>query len=375
MVEIKKNRKVVMLVVTESCNLKCSYCYQSSKSKKTMPIDLAKEKLANCFNDLENFDEIEIDLFGGEPFLNPNFIIELVEWTKKQKFNKPFIFFASTNGTKIHGEIQDWLIKNKDFIWLSLSIDGNSETQNLNRSNSYSKIDLEFFRKTYPLQDVRMTINEITLNNLFDNIKHLHDCGFIVTAAFAQDIEWLNEDNEKKLITEVRKLCDYYIKNPQIKVCSLLDIYLPIILTREKDNLQKKSNWCGSGTSIKAIDIEGNEYPCQIFLPSSMPNTSEWKSLDFLKTDCFRSDDCSNCLIQNICGTCLGINLRARGLVSKRDPSLCEFNKILALGSSYLLGKKFAKGNFGQYKLKSEQIEAIESIKLIQQAYSADYKL
>lgn len=370
----KANRKIIVLVVTESCNLACSYCYQNTKSDRYMPINLAKEKLAFHFNNSDKFDEIEIDLFGGEPFLNPDFIIELVEWTKNQNFKKPFIFFASTNGTKIHTKIQQWLTTNKEFIWLSLSIDGKPETQNLNRSNSYSKIDIDFFRRTYPIQDVRMTINEITLNSLYDNVIYLHELGFCVSAAFAQDVEWFNPDNERILFVEIMKLCEFYIDHPETKVCSLLDKYLPVILSEDHKEVKENKKWCGSGTSIVAIDINGNEYPCQMFMPSSMPKTCDWQEIDFTNTESLTSHDCNSCLIRNICGTCYGINIRTRGSVSKRDSKICAFNQIIALGVSYLQGNKIALGNFEKYESDSKRYKAIEAIKLIQQTYSSLYK-
>lgn len=369
------NRKIVMLVVTESCNLNCIYCYQGEKSSAIMTLDIAKERLNHHFNNSDDFEEIEIDLFGGEPFIYPNFIIGIVEWVKEQQFNKPFIFFASTNGTKIHGEIQEWLIKNKEYIWLSLSIDGLPETHNLNRSNSYSQIDIDFFKNTYPLQDVRMTINENSLSKLFDNIVHLHDLGFIVNAVFAQDVKWENKDNQQILLREISKLCEYYINNPNIPVCSILDLYLPSILVDDKILKKENTKWCGTGTAMVAIDINGNEYPCQAFLPSTMPKDCSWDQIDFNDNELFSSDDCKECLIRNICGTCYGINIRSRGNITKRDMQLCDFNKIVTLGTSYLLGKKFELEQFGKYDTATEKLKAIEAIERVQESYSPIYKL
>ena len=339
-----------------------------------MSLDVAKERLSYHFNNSSDFDEIEIDLFGGEPFLYPDFIIDIVEWTKSQQFNKPFIFFASTNGTKIHGPIQDWLKLNKEFICLSLSIDGLPETHNFNRNNSYSKIDIDFFRNTYPFQDIRMTINEKTLSNLSDNIIHLHNKGFLVSAVFAQDIEWKNKNNNRILLHEILKLSQYYIENSNIEVCSLLDSYLQSILI--DDDILKKENtkWCGTGTNMIAIDIKGNEYPCQMFLPSSMPLSCEWENIDFKENDIFTDNECNSCLIKNICGTCYGLNIRSRGDIKKRDKHLCDFNKILCLGTSYLLGQLFELENFGRYDSVYEKLNVIKAIENVQIAYSSLYK-
>src|ERR1035437_2779199 len=70
-------RKTLTLVVTQSCNLNCAYCYQSHKSKQFMTMDIAKSAIDKQINNAGAYDEIEIDLFGGEAFVRPDFIIEL----------------------------------------------------------------------------------------------------------------------------------------------------------------------------------------------------------------------------------------------------------------------------------------------------------
>jgi radical SAM protein with 4Fe4S-binding SPASM domain len=220
-----------------------------------------------------------------------------------------------------------------------------------------------------------MTINEKTLSKLFDNIVHLQNFGFIVNAAFAQDIEWKNRNNQLILLEEIHKLCEYYISNPDISVCSILDTYLPSILIDDEILKKENTKWCGTGTNMVAIDIKGNEYPCQIFLPNTMPKECNWAQIDFRNSDLFSNNDCKTCLIRNICGTCYGINIRSRGDIAKRDLKLCDFKKILSLGASYLLGKKFELGYFGKYDTVEEKLKAIEAIEIIQDTYSLTYKL
>lgn len=138
-------RKVVMLTLTENCNLACVYCFEKAKTKKVMDIQVAKEAIAFEFKNADGFDEIEIDLFGGEPTLCMNVIRELVEWTYFQAFSLPYIYFLETNGTLVHGEFQKWLLSNKEHVRAGISLDGTPETHNKNRNNSYADIDIDFF--------------------------------------------------------------------------------------------------------------------------------------------------------------------------------------------------------------------------------------
>lgn len=153
-------RKTVSLTLTHSCNLYCIYCYEGFKDKKTMPIDIAKTALKRHLFHSQGFDEIEIDLAGGEPFLESDMIMDICEWTWQNRWPKLYIFFATTNGTLINYKIKEWLKKNSDRIYLSLSLDGTSSMQNTNRSNSYNKIDIQFFKENWPKQPVKMTVSD-----------------------------------------------------------------------------------------------------------------------------------------------------------------------------------------------------------------------
>lgn len=45
---------------------------------------------------------------------------------------------------------------------------------NVNRSNSYDDIDLDFFLEMYPEQDVKMTVSRETLPHLAEGVIELH---------------------------------------------------------------------------------------------------------------------------------------------------------------------------------------------------------
>lgn len=77
----------------------------------------------------------------------------------------------TTNGTLIHGEIQNWLYKNRDRVILKLSIDGDKKSNDITRPNSFSQIDLPFFVNTWPLIVASMTITPERLPLFYDNIR------------------------------------------------------------------------------------------------------------------------------------------------------------------------------------------------------------
>ena len=61
--------KTVTLTLTQSCNLACSYCYEYNKSGNIMSFPIAKDIIDYEIAENPDFDGIEFDMFGGEPFL------------------------------------------------------------------------------------------------------------------------------------------------------------------------------------------------------------------------------------------------------------------------------------------------------------------
>ncbi len=357
------NRKVIMLTVTESCNLDCVYCYEGQKSQKNMDIEVAKNIITDAFVNSDDFEEIEFDFFGGEPTIQKETIMELVEWSFSQNFNKPFYFFLETNGTLVHGEFQDWLVKHKDHLYVGLSIDGTPETHNKNRSNSYEQIDIDFFAKNYPSQGARMTIGNDTVGNLFNDIMHLHKIGFSkVDAFFAFGVDWSSKTTKEKISREFRKLCDYYLSNPDVPENRLFDIDLAMLI--DNDPVKK---WCGSGVDIISVAVDGKIYPCHMFQPNSTNTPLQLDNIDFHSIKDFSDTSCSECMLEQICPNCYGMNYCISGDILRRERSLCDITKIRALAVSYLRAKQIEKGILNISP--QETYQTIESIRKIQENF------
>lgn len=137
--------KAVSITLTQSCNLACVYCYEQHKSSQIIPVDTAKRIIDKELVGCDNYDHIELDFFGGEPFLAFDEIRELTNYIEQKQCPIPVIVFATTNGTLVHGEVQEWLRSKQGKFICGLSLDGTREMHNLNRSNSYDNIDLGFF--------------------------------------------------------------------------------------------------------------------------------------------------------------------------------------------------------------------------------------
>lgn len=77
-----KKRMQISLIITESCPLACNYCYEIHKANQKMTFEKAKEHIDREFAGLDEDAEINIEFFGGEPFLNFELIEQVVDMLK-----------------------------------------------------------------------------------------------------------------------------------------------------------------------------------------------------------------------------------------------------------------------------------------------------
>lgn len=317
------NRNVT-ITTNESCNLNCIYCYEKKKSNKSFNVSNAKKQLFSILND-PNVGGVTISFHGGEPFLVFDKIKGLCEWLWGQQFIQPYRCFATTNGTLIHGEIQRWLYKNRDKFICSLSLDGNRDMHNANRSNSFDLIDIPFFIKAWPHQGVKMTISPKTITTLAAGIIFLHEMGIPdIRANLSEMTNWENEELLNVFQQELVKLESFYLDHPLIKPCSLFNV--PFFKILEITMPQK---WCGIGEA-PSYNIDTDQlYPCHLFFPSvcGQEKSKASELYDFTNPQSYISEECGKCAFLRICPTCYGANYIERGHPALRDMIMCKYHK------------------------------------------------
>jgi len=321
-----------------------------------MSIDVAKNAIIDAFND-DSFDEVEIDFFGGEPFAEFKNIELICEWIWQNKWSKPYIVFATTNGTLVHGKIRDWIYKNSHRFVLGISIDGTQDMHNLNRNNSFNKIDLDFFSQLWPFQPVKMTLSRLTISNLADGIVYLHNRGFKVACNNAHGITWENEDYPV-FAEQLKKLSDYYVANPDIEPSSI--IIMPIQMLSFGNSISK---WCGAGTNMICINKSGTKYPCHTFMPSTSGNDINLSEiLNKLNSDKLLDSHCQGCVLTPCCPTCYGMNYVENSDIIKRNKSHCIFSKIRAKATAYMLSQMLTNKERGYVYMKDKTDKDISNI-------------
>ena len=193
----EQKSKNITLVLTHRCNLDCVYCYEHHKNSSVMSAELAKSIVDKELTMNDGVSMVEFDFFGGEPLLEFDTVKEVVEYTIKKEYDKDYIFFITTNGVLLDDERKKWLKEHTDALQIGLSLDGTKEMHDINRNRSFDKIDLDFFRDTYPEESVKMTVSKETLPKLAEGVMFCHDKGFDVSCNLAYGIDWDNKENQE----------------------------------------------------------------------------------------------------------------------------------------------------------------------------------
>lgn len=140
------------LIVTEQCNLRCTYCFERHKDNY-MDQSVAKNSIDYLFNNaILTGNSVSITFFGGEPTMNPDIIIYSIEYGRylSQQFNIPVSFGIITNCVFLPENLEEYLLKNiKDINFsIQLSIDGMQEVQDEYRITRNGKPSYHLVEKT-----------------------------------------------------------------------------------------------------------------------------------------------------------------------------------------------------------------------------------
>ncbi|MBO5060517.1 MAG: 4Fe-4S cluster-binding domain-containing protein [Clostridia bacterium] len=357
----KPDTKIVNLTLTNKCNLSCTYCYEHNKEAQSMTFETAKKIIDRemSANDGSNF--MCLYYFGGEPYLEFELIKKIHAYMQSRQWEKGWFGFSTTNGTLVHGEIQEWLKENSSSMEVYLSLDGDREMQNINRSNSYDMIDLEFFKKEFPF--AKMTVSKETLPKLAKGAIELHEKGFQVSANLGYGVKWSDESLEV-LAQQLKILMDYYLAHPEIKVANILD--LAIMDMQPGAAVPKR--FCGVGPMMKSYDIDGEVYPCHAFAPLCIGKelAEKAKKIDFsCPVDPRNLDEkCRNCPVVGVCPTCYGINMGMSGNIYHICDDHCKMMKIQFLANAMF---KYRQYEMGLLELnEQEECRLLQNIKAVQ---------
>ena len=359
MIKVEKSSQLT-LFLTNMCNLNCIYCYEKNKSKDVMSFEVATKWIQRCLK-ADDDNHLNIYLFGGEPLLQYPLIKMICEWTWGEKWERSYSFIVQTNGTVLDDEKKEWFKVNKSDIRLCLSLDGDPDTHNRNRSNSYEMIDIPFFLETWPSQPVKMTISKFNMNNLAHSIIYLHEQGFNIRGCnFAIGESEYDESFFFMLSKQLKELADYYIMHPTVTPAPILNV--PLHILSETEHIEHIG--CNIGRNeLVVVNTDGSTSPCSFFSNISLKK-KEQNELSYVLNDInYKNIDCfGNCPFFPICDMCYGENYRSTGNIYKHSINKCKLMKLRIKAAMYLQSMLIAQ----KKEITYEDLLVINTIKKYQ---------
>ena len=364
------NIKQLTLVVTQTCNLSCNYCYfaDSLKEDKYMDIKTAKKAIEFLFEHSSN--QVSLAFFGVEPLLAFTMIKSCTEFANiiETNENRNISFSIITNGTIANREIIRFLSKyNFD---VGISLDGpdmihDSLRISLNGEGSHSRVIAnvnEYFSKVSDSINIRFHTlihnkHYKYVRRLYKYFKDLENDTGITFGLFCR-IRYLKDskDFQEHCYFNLYKdmLCEY--ADMLINECLESNSLAPIYDSNRIDTgyLEKLDNkgpnsmiGCSSGIQSFEVYPDGTISGCRQLDPFNYPNSAfgNINELGAINDDCrtepsIKTDEanecCANCWMVNICGgSCYAENIY-NGNMRIPDTISCEYKQTLFKVSVYI---------------------------------------
>lgn len=306
--------------------------------------------------------KICILFIGGEPMMAFDEIKQIVEQCDAEFADRNFEYKMVSNGTLIHGEAQEWILKHQHHFHVTLSIDGDRETHNLNRCNSFDKIDFEFFTKRYKgKKEISMVTTPETIHSLADNIILWEKEQFYIKCMLADGIAWEPERDIPLLEEQLMRLIEYYLSHPEQYPTTMLATSIYAMKTARADQR------CMVGKTSITILPNGELVPCYRGTPYyGDMDGSIMKALKSGKRQ-FATDECPICIARDICNACPA---QAAQLHQNAHNGhvYCRMQRVLYKATAYLQLQMLLNGGEYAYlrnKSGEERVQIIENAQLI----------
>lgn len=357
---------LLILQITQNCNLRCSYCTYSGEyenrghSNRKMDFSVAQKAIDFLIDNSRDAYSISIGFYGGEPLLEFPFIKKCAEYARKKTDGKKLKFTMTTNGTIMTDKIAKFLVEND--VSILISLDGPQEVHDENRrfaetgKGTFSKImeNIEFLLGIYPdivkknvafnaVMDRRFNFN--CFNDFFldyETIKDMRINFFNISDNYLDEqnvvsekyvMDW-NYNYFKFFLYKLGKVsaedtCDLYNN-------SLHDLKKRFVdrryLTKNLPAEAHHGGPCTPGVQRTFIDVDGNIYPCE-----RVSETSEVMRIGhvdrgfdiervraLLNVGQLTKEECKNCWAIRFCHLCAVAADNLTSLSGEKKLTSCE---------------------------------------------------
>lgn len=288
--KIKRGTFTLEITTTALCDLSCTYCFEGEKTDKRRldnDLPIIFKRIDELLADEEwfqyHYDSLNISFWGGEPTLNPNFIIEIMN---RYRDNENIEFHIYTNGFNLKNITK--ILDNVDTsrLQIQVSYDGKLINDKYRLTKNKMATSNQVLNTLYELSQRNVSLslkstlpieNMETLSSTWLEFQQLYEMfakkcpNFHVSYSPTIDYVTKVSDEEKEAALKVfreefMKIARYeveFYKKYQRHLCSWF-------------GGEDKRKHCSAGLNMAAIDQTGDLLACHGAIYS--PHKEELKS-------------------------------------------------------------------------------------------------
>lgn len=294
--QVNRQMEMLILQVTQNCNLRCSYCPYSSNdgtnrlhSNKNMTWELAKQSIDYYKSKTVDTGKVVLSFYGGEPLLEFKLIRKCVDYFKTTFIGKKLEFHMTTNATLIDNTIAKYLEKNN--FKVTVSLDGTKFTNDRNRK-FLNKTDSVFDVVTSNIQmikkDYKKLYKDLNINMVMDQrLPYQIYLDMFEKIDYLKDIEIrMTTIDDTSLINKIEPSSKFSEQYLYYKFLTYIYLLGGIDLSKEKhilnhfiDECKESLDGLNRGTKLNKssaptgtcligkerlmVNVDGNIYPCE----------------------------------------------------------------------------------------------------------------
>lgn len=332
------------LCLTHDCNLRCSYCYGGSKSRRHMSMATARRALA--WARARVGQRLHLVFFGGEPLLRWPVLTRVTELARGQCVAagvelRPTV---TTNGTLLSPARVEWL-RQERFV-VAISCDGTRRAQDRNRrtrrgrsSHRRAVAGLERALGAGLAVRVVLVVDPSNVAELADSVAELRARGavdFVLNPNWAAD--WSGQDVLAAWTTAYEAIVGDYVQAYRAGRPFWISFVDPKIAAHIKGGYLAEE-LCDLGRRHLVVAASGNLYPCDRlvgedrdarFVIGRLPRgIDETHQSSLVRTVCRLPSDCGACAVAARCrNRCACANLAMTGDVGRPAELLCFHEQL-----------------------------------------------
>ena len=396
--------KTVTFIVTNDCNLRCTYCYEHNKRGAEMTLETAKKAVDLMFeSDADggiwinpiDADGVIMEFIGGEPLMKIGLIDAVMDYFLQKavkhdhRWMTRYMISMSSNGLLYHTEpVQRFLRKWEGRVSLGITVDGDKETHDAcrvdkdgNGSYDLAAAAFEDVLAKYGIDITKFTLAPGNVGRIFkahtDMIERYDLCRVTSNVVFEEG--WTVE-HARTMYFELKKLVDWLRDTGRLENVMLLMFDR---VNGQPLDAAETQNWCGGTGKMLSFDVDGAILPCLRYSAMSLGGdrpplvvghvdtgigaTREQRDtidmLEAITRQSQSSEECLECPIASGCAWCSAYNYEVYGTPDKRATFICCMHKARVLASSYYWNTLFRREGSGErFRLNIPREWALEIV-------------